>query len=77
MGAHFESLDDGVDVAPLDHRCTQVGFNSVSVQVCVKKTPLFGCHGCCHNDDMIGDDGSLLGRIFKAKGLVFQVGQIQ
>ena len=34
MGAHFEALDEGVLVAPLDSRYTQVGFNIISVQVC-------------------------------------------
>ena len=34
MGAHIEALDEGILVAPLDSRHTQVGFNLVSVQVC-------------------------------------------
>ena len=34
VGAHFEALDEGVLLAPLDCRYTQVGFNLVSVQVC-------------------------------------------
>ena len=34
MGAHFEALDEGVLLVPLDPRYTQVGFNLVSVQVC-------------------------------------------
>ena len=34
MGAHFEALDDGVLLVPLDPRYTQVGFNLVPVQVC-------------------------------------------
>ena len=33
MGAHFEAFDEGVLMAPLDHRYTQVGFNFISVQV--------------------------------------------
>ena len=33
MGAHFEALNEGVLVIPLDSRYTQVGFNLVSVQV--------------------------------------------
>ena len=33
VGAHFEALDEGVLVAPLDPRCTQVVSNLVSVQV--------------------------------------------
>ena len=33
-GAHFEILIEGVLMAPLDSRCTQVGFNLISVQVC-------------------------------------------
>ena len=33
MGAHFEALDEGVRVAPLDSRYTQVGINLNSVQV--------------------------------------------
>ena len=36
MGAHFEALDEGVLLVPLDPRYTQVGFNLVSVQVCLK-----------------------------------------
>ena len=35
MGAHFEALDEGVLLVPLDHRYTQVGFNLISVQVCI------------------------------------------
>ena len=34
MGAHFEALDEGVLLVPLDPRYTQVGFNLSSVQVC-------------------------------------------
>ena len=34
MGAHFEALDEGIIMAPLDSRYTQVGCNYVSVQVC-------------------------------------------
>ena len=34
MGSHFEALDEGVLLAPLDSRYTQVGFNLFSVQVC-------------------------------------------
>ena len=34
MGARFEALTEGVLMAPLDPRYTQVGFNSTSVQVC-------------------------------------------
>ena len=34
MGAHFEALDEGVLLVPLDPRYTQVGFNLISVQVC-------------------------------------------
>ena len=40
MGAHFEALDEGVLLVPLDHRYTQVGFNLVSVQVCLVKFDL-------------------------------------
>ena len=35
MGAHFEALDEGVLLVPLDSRYTQVGLNLVSVQVCL------------------------------------------
>ena len=35
MGAHFEALDEGVLLVPLDPRYTQVGFNLISVQVCI------------------------------------------
>ena len=31
--AHFEALDEGVHLVPLDTRYTQVGFNLISVQV--------------------------------------------
>ena len=34
MGAHFEALYEGVLVAPLESRYTQVGFNLISVHVC-------------------------------------------
>ena len=34
MGAHFEALDEGVLLVPLDPRYTQVGFNLVSVEMC-------------------------------------------
>ena len=40
MGAHFEALDEGVLLVPLDPRYTQVGFNLVSVHVCAS----FGTH---------------------------------
>ena len=44
MGACFGALIEGVLMAPLDSRYTQVGFNSISVQVCpyelVKKEDL-------------------------------------
>ena len=39
MGARFEALDEGVLMAPLDPRYTQVGFNSIFVQVCVGLVP--------------------------------------
>ena len=39
MGAHFEALDEGVLLVPLDPRYTQVGFNLISVQVCTVKPP--------------------------------------
>ena len=34
MGAHFEALDEGVLLVPLDPRYTKVDFNLVLVQVC-------------------------------------------
>ena len=34
MGAHFEALDEGVLLVPLDPRYIQVGCNFFSVQVC-------------------------------------------
>ena len=34
MGAHFEALDEGVPLVPLDPRYTQVGSNRIHVQVC-------------------------------------------
>ena len=33
VGAHFKALIEGVRMAPLDPRYTQVGFNYASVQV--------------------------------------------
>ena len=33
VGARFEALDEGVLMAPLDFRYTQVGFNIISVQM--------------------------------------------
>ena len=33
VGARFEALTEGVLMAPLDPRYTQVGFNLISVQV--------------------------------------------
>ena len=36
---HFEALDEGTLVVPLDSRYTQVGFNVISVQVCGKSCP--------------------------------------
>ena len=36
MGDHFEALDEGVLMVPLDPRYTQVGFNLLSVQVCAE-----------------------------------------
>ena len=35
MGAHFEALIEGVLMAPMDSRYTQVGLNLISVQVCM------------------------------------------
>ena len=35
MGAHFEALKKGVQVAPFDSRYTQVGFNLNSAHVCL------------------------------------------
>ena len=54
MGAHFEALDEGVLLEPLDSRYTQVGFSLVSVQVCKQKFLLIGamishdnmCYSC-------------------------------
>ena len=34
MGAHFEVLDEGVLLVPLDSRYTQVDSNLINVQVC-------------------------------------------
>ena len=41
MGAHFEALDEGILLVPLDSRYTQVGFNLISVQVCFVYTVFF------------------------------------
>ena len=41
MGAHFEALIEGVLMAPLDSRYSQVGFNLMSVQVCRRLSSLF------------------------------------
>ena len=38
VGAHFETLDEGVLLVPLYSRYTQVGFNLISVQVCIEGT---------------------------------------
>ena len=35
VGARFEALTKGILKAPLDPRYTQVGFNFISVQVCI------------------------------------------
>ena len=35
MGAHIVALDEGVLLVPLDLRYIQVGFNLISVQVCL------------------------------------------
>ena len=35
MGAHFEALDEGILLVPLDPRYTQVGFNLIYDQVCI------------------------------------------
>ena len=35
MGAHFEVLEEGVLEVLLNPKYTQVGFNLVSVQVCM------------------------------------------
>ena len=43
MGAHFEALDEGVLLVPLDPRYTQVGFNLISVQVCLAINAFGGC----------------------------------
>ena len=41
VGAHFEALDEGDLMASLDSRYTQVGFNLLSVQVCL--VDFFNC----------------------------------
>ena len=38
VGAHFEDLDDGVLLVPLESRYTQFGFNLLFVQVCMSDT---------------------------------------
>ena len=45
MGAHFKALDEGVLLVPLDPMYTQVGFNLVSVQVCVYQSLAMGGGG--------------------------------
>ena len=35
MRACFKALDDGVRMAPLDSRYTNVGFNLISFKVCI------------------------------------------
>ena len=35
LGARFEELIESVLMTPLDSRYTQVGFNLISVQVCI------------------------------------------
>ena len=49
MGAHFEALDEGVFLVPLDHRYTQVGFNLVSIQVCGYPLKNWIHSNCCFN----------------------------
>ena len=41
MGAHFEALDEGNLLMPLEPRYTQVGFNLLSVQVCFQSNIVF------------------------------------
>ena len=38
VGSHFEALNEGVLLVPYDPKYTKVGFNLVSVQVCVDLT---------------------------------------
>ena len=40
-GAHFKALSEPVLMAPLDSRYTQVGFNVISVQVCLSMGRFF------------------------------------
>ena len=42
VGVHFEVLNEGNLVAPLDSWYTQVGFNLISVQVCLPR--IQRCH---------------------------------
>ena len=45
MGAHFEALDEGVLLVPFDSRFTQVGFNVISVEVCLTNIMATNCMG--------------------------------
>ena len=36
-GAHFKAINEGILMAPLDSRYTQVGFNLISAQVCLPR----------------------------------------
>ena len=47
MGACYEALEVGVLVAPLNSRYTQVGFNFISVQVCLT-SPISDSVGTIH-----------------------------
>ena len=54
MGAHFEALDEGVLLVPLDPRYTQVGFNLISVQVCLIDIAIVAINGLSINDITVG-----------------------
>ena len=43
VGAHFEALDEGALLVPLDPRYTQVGINLVSVQVWLLEDAVLSC----------------------------------
>ena len=63
-GARFVALDEGVLMAPLESRYTQVGFNFISVQVCVPYrvykitvVVLWGCQNCVYSAARAGGRG--------------------
>ena len=51
--AHFEALDEGILLVPLDPRYTQVGFNLISVQLCLWAAIMTFCLFCLKGNGLI------------------------